>query len=134
MNWKVVSYLSLLGLVMAFATVYLIPEQAEHYIWILIFAGGGFVIARKAGKKFFLNGFVPGIMYTTLAIAVRTCLYSRYAALNPSIRLRDAKILASGVTPKTAMLLSAPIIAVFTGIVQGSFALIISKFTGKGQK
>jgi hypothetical protein len=37
MNWKIIFQLSIFGLIMAFATVQLIPERVEPIFWLFIF-------------------------------------------------------------------------------------------------
>ena len=45
MNWKLIFQLSLFGLAMGIATVYLIPGRFEPLVWLVIFAISAYAIA-----------------------------------------------------------------------------------------
>ncbi len=53
MNLKLILQLSVFGLIMAFATVSLIPENIEPIFWVIIFIFCALVIARACTTKFF---------------------------------------------------------------------------------
>jgi hypothetical protein len=53
MNWKLLLLLSLLGLVMAGATVSLIPEKTEPIFWIVIFIICAYIIAKNVRASIF---------------------------------------------------------------------------------
>lgn len=61
MNWKLILLLSMFGLAMAIATVYVMPSRFEAPFWLVIFVTCAFVIARRAPGKFFLHGFLVGL-------------------------------------------------------------------------
>jgi hypothetical protein len=61
MSWKLILSLSLFGLAMAIATVYVIPSDAEPAFWLPIFAISALVVARRAPGQFFLHGFFVGL-------------------------------------------------------------------------
>ena len=47
MNWKLIFGLSLFGLAMAFATVFVIPSNVEPLFWLAIFIVCAVVIAKR---------------------------------------------------------------------------------------
>src|SRR2546422_8694448 len=48
MNWQLIVQLSLFGLVMALATVFVVPSNAEPLLWLLIFVICAYLIAKRA--------------------------------------------------------------------------------------
>ncbi|MGA3051148.1 MAG: hypothetical protein ABSE00_04425, partial [Chitinispirillaceae bacterium] len=56
MNWKLILQLSLFGLAMAIATVFIILSKIEPFFWLAIFALCAYVIARQAPDRYFLHG------------------------------------------------------------------------------
>ncbi len=62
MNKSLIFLLSLFGLAMAFATVFLIPSNIEPFFWLAIFLECAELIARKTAEKFFLHGLFVGIL------------------------------------------------------------------------
>jgi hypothetical protein len=52
MDWKLVFQLSLFGLAMGIATVFVIPSNIEPWFWLLIFGVCAFLIARVGVQAF----------------------------------------------------------------------------------
>src|SRR5215475_13186085 len=61
MNWKVILQLAAFGLAMAIATVYVIPTRIESAAWIVVLLISAAVVALRAGRMFFLHGFLVGL-------------------------------------------------------------------------
>ena len=55
MNWKLIVLLSLFGLAMAIATVFVVPSNVEPLLWLVIFVACAWWIARGAPGKYFLH-------------------------------------------------------------------------------
>jgi hypothetical protein len=55
-NWKIIFQLSIFGLIMAFATISLIPEKIEFVFWLVIFLFCAWVIAKVCNGKYFFQG------------------------------------------------------------------------------
>ena len=47
MNWKLIFQLSLFGLAMGVATVFLIPSTVEPLFWLVVFAISAYAIAQS---------------------------------------------------------------------------------------
>jgi len=47
MNWKLILQLSLFGLAMAFATVFVVPSNIEPLLWLPIFVICAYLIAKR---------------------------------------------------------------------------------------
>jgi hypothetical protein len=61
-NWKLIFQLSIFGVIMAVATISLIPQNIEPVIWVLIFIVCAYIVSKKAPGKYFLHGFLISIV------------------------------------------------------------------------
>src|SRR4051812_14854732 len=80
MNWKLIFSLSLFGLAMAFATVYVIPSKIESFLWLPIFIVCAYFIAKYAPGKYFLHGFCVSLLNCVWITGVHVMLSDTYLA------------------------------------------------------
>ena len=124
MNWKLVLQLSLFGLVMAFATVFVVGPMVEPLCWLVIFPTCAYLIARRAPGSFFLHGLLVGILNSVWITSVHVLLFTRYLAGHP----REAELMAQmPLAPKVMMVVTGGIVGVVSGIVLGILALIVHR-------
>jgi hypothetical protein len=124
MNWKLVLQLSLFGLVMAFATVFVIPSVVEPFCWLVIFVVCAYLIARRAPGSYFLHGLLTGILNSVWITSAHLALFDQYIAHHP----REAEMMAGmPLAPKAMMAVTGPIVGVVSGIVLGILALIVHR-------
>jgi hypothetical protein len=83
MNWNLIFKLSLLGLAMAFATVYFIPSNIEPFCWLIIFIVCAYVIAKNCSSKFFLHGLMVSIVNAVWITAAHILLFDTYISHHP---------------------------------------------------
>ena len=126
MNWKLIFQLSCFGLIMAFATVSLIPERVEPAFWVVIFVFCAIVIARAAPGKYFLHGFLVSLVNCVWITAVHCYFYQSYVAHHV-----DMATMYTGIHPRRIMLLYGPVFGVLFGLILGLFAYVASKLTSK---
>jgi hypothetical protein len=126
LDFKLILQLSLFGLLMAVATVFVIPSNIEPAFWLVIFGVCAWVIARRCSAKHFLHGFLVSlancVWITTLHILLFDSYIERHpqeAAMMKSMPLPDS--------PRLMMLMTGPVIGVISGVVLGLFAFIASK-------
>ena len=62
MDWKLIFGLSLFGLAMGIATVFVIRSDVEPVFWLFIFLTCAYLIARKRPDRHFLHGLLMGSM------------------------------------------------------------------------
>ncbi len=130
MNIKLLLQLSMFGLIMAFATVSLIPEKAEPVFWLVIFIFCAYVIARVCNGNYFLHGLLLSIINSVWITAVHLCFFSTYVAHHSSMAKMTNNMGYLSIHPRLAMLcLGLPFGAAF-GLVQGLFAFIAAKIIG----
>ncbi|TAL66279.1 MAG: hypothetical protein EPN88_08690 [Bacteroidetes bacterium] len=132
MNWKIILQLSLFGLVMAIATVYVIPSNIEPLCWLVIFVLCAYLIAKNCKEKFFLNGFLVSLVNAVWITSAHILLLDTYIARHAQEATMMTKMPVS-FSPKLMMLMTGPVIGVVSGLILGLFAFIASKIVKKKQ-
>jgi hypothetical protein len=126
MNWKLIIQLSLFGLAMGIATVFLIPSTVEPVFWLVIFVVSAYLIATRAPGRPFLHGVLVGVANSVWITAAHALLFDRYVAHHP----REAAMMSSmplPTHPRLMMAVTGPVIGVISGVVLGLFALLARK-------
>src|ERR1700754_3252766 len=108
MNWKLLIQLSVFGLIMAFATVFLIPEKFEPFFWLAIFLFTAYVIAKVCTGKYFLQGFVVGLFNCAWITIVHLLFYSTYIANHPGVATMMVEHPFLPTHPRLATLITSP--------------------------
>jgi hypothetical protein len=124
MSWKLVFGLSLFGLAMGFATVFVVRPDIEPFVWGGIFLVCAVLIAKRAPSKYFLHGLCVGLLNGVWVTAAHVGLFSRYVAAHGP----ETTLLARYGAVKTMMAISGPVAGLASGIVLGFLAWILSKF------
>jgi hypothetical protein len=131
MNWKLIFLLSLFGLAMGFATVFVIPSSIEPLFWLVIFLICAFLVARYAPGKYFLHGLLVSIVNSIWITAIHASLFYTYIASHPEylqmLQQPGTPEALSG-HPRRIMVITGPIIGVISGLVLGLFCWLASKF------
>lgn len=127
MNWKLLIQLSVFGLIMAFATVSLIPQNIEPVFWLVIFIFCGVVCARQATGKYFLHGFVLSLLNAVWIVAIHCIFVKTYMQNHPQVADMKNMPASLAIHPRLIMLITGPILGVVFGLIQGLFFFIISK-------
>ena len=81
MNFKLVLALSLFGLAMGIATVYVVPSKVEPILWLVIFVISAWAIARTAPGRPFLHGLATGLANSVWITGAHVLLYDSYVAV-----------------------------------------------------
>jgi hypothetical protein len=127
MSWKLIFALSLFGLAMGFATVFVIPPFDEPYAWLAIFVVCAYIIAKRAPSKYFLHGLCVSLLNSVWVTGAHVLLFDRYVAGHTREAVMAAKLATVG-SPKLVMALTGPVVGLASGIVLGLFAAVASKF------
>lgn len=127
MYWKIIIQLSAFGFIMALATVSLIPENIEPGFWIAIFLFCAYVIAKVAGGKYFLHGFLVSLANCVWITSAHIIFYTTYIANHPNVAKMAADYPFLPTHPRLAMLVTGPVFGIASGLVLGLFAFIASK-------
>ena len=132
MNWKIIFQLSVFGLIMAFATVSLIPEKTEPVFWVVIFIFCAWVIAKACPGKYFLHGFLVSMVNCIWITGVHIAFRETYELHHPDMANMGANLpTALAVHPRLAMAVMGPIFGAMFGIVLGLFSFVASNIIKK---
>jgi len=124
MNWKLIFALSLFGLAMGVATVFVVPSKVEPIYWLVIFVVCAVIIARAGVPKPFLHGLLVSVVNSVWIIAAHEIFFDRYVAGHPE----EASMPTGGIPPRVFMVIFGLIIGVVSGLVLGLFAWTASRF------
>ena len=131
MNWRLILSLSLFGLAMAVATVFVIPSTVEPLFWLAIFAVCAYVIATKAPGQYFLHGLMVSIVNSVWITAAHVLLFDQYIARHA----KEAQMMARmPMAPRAMMIVTGPVVGLISGVVLGLFAFIASRFIKNAPK
>lgn len=127
MNLKLLLQLSLFGLIMAFATVSLIPEKYEWIFWLVIFVFCAYVIAKVGTGKYFLHGLVLSVFNSVWITAVHLFCFNSYTAHHPDMAAMSNNMGYFTTHPRMLMLVLGLPFGVAFGIILGLFTFVASK-------
>lgn len=126
MNWKLIFELSLFGLAMGVATVFVIPSNIEPLFWLAIFLVCAFVIARAQAKGHFLHGLFVSLVNSVWITGTHILLFNQYVARHAQ-EMEMMKSMPLADSPRTMMALMGPLIGVISGVILGLFAFVAGK-------
>jgi hypothetical protein len=130
MNWKLIFQLSLFGLAMAFATVFLIPPTIEPAFWLPIFLFCGYAIAKQTSTHRFQHGVLLGLVNCVWITSAHLIFFDHYVLRHP----QEATMLQSApatISPKLLMAVTGTLVGLISGIVIGVLAFAAAKLTAK---
>src|SRR5438477_9097189 len=78
MNWKLIFQLSLFGLAMGIATVFVVPSSIEPIFWLAIFLVCAYIIASRAPGRPFVHGLMVGIVNSVWVTASHILFFDHY--------------------------------------------------------
>jgi len=132
MNWKIIFQLSVFGLIMAFATISLIPNNIEPVFWLVIFLFCAFVIARVCTGKYFLHGFLVSVVNCVWVTSAHLIFHASYIAHHKALADAFAQIQGPlSVHPRMLMAIVGTMIGLVSGLFLGLFAFIASLIVNK---
>src|SRR5437762_1029803 len=126
MNGKLIFTLSLFGLAMGTATVFVISSSSEPFVWLAIFLICAWAIARYATGRYFVHGLVLGLLNSVWMTASHVLMFDEYIANHP----KEASMMSSMPlpdSPKLMMALMGPIIGAVSGMILGLLAIVARK-------
>ena len=126
MNWPLILQLSLFGLAMAIATVFVVPSSVEPILWLAIFLLCAYAIAKRAPGHLFWHGLLLGVVNSVWVTSAHVLLFDAYLAHHA----REAEAMRSipvPVSPRLLMAIIGPCIGVVSGIVIGLLALLAGR-------
>ena len=131
MNWKLILQLSLFGLVMGVATVFVISSSVEPFCWLVVFVISAYAIAHGAPGRPFLHGVLVGLANSVWVTGAHILLVDQYLGRHA----REAAMMSSmpmPTHPRLMMALMGPVIGLLSGIVLGIFAVVATRLVRPG--
>jgi hypothetical protein len=129
-NWKVIFQMSLFGLAMGIATVFLIPSSIEPLFWLGIFGITAYFIASRCSGRYLVHGLLVGVANSVWITASHILLFDRYIANHP----QEAAMMSSMPlpdSPRLMMALVGPVIGVVSGLVIGALAVLAARMVAR---
>lgn len=124
MNWKLILSLSLAGLVMGLAAVFVIPTNVEPMFWGPLMIGSALAIARFAPRRHFLHGFATSLANCVWITGSQIVFADTYLARHPEEAAMLSRVSDSA---RVAMAATGPLFGVAFGIVLGLLAFGASR-------
>ena len=126
MNWKLIFQLSLFGLAMGIATVFVIPSRIEPAFWLVIFLICAYLIAKRSLGNHFLHGLFIGLVNSIWITSAHVLFFDAYIARHA----QEAAMMQNSplsVSPKLMMTMVGPVVGLLSGVILGLFALVAGK-------
>ena len=123
MNWKLILPLSMFGLAMGLATVFVIPSNIEPLFWLVIFVICAYIIAKQTQKPF-LHGLLLGLANSVWITAAHILLFSQYIATHAR---EGAMMQTAPFSPRIMMAIVGPVVGLVSGVVIGILAMLANK-------
>ena len=128
MNWKLIIILSLFGLALGVASVFTLTPVTEFVFWVAVTVVTAILIAKYAGGKFFLHGFLVAIVNTFWVTLSQVLLFYTYVTSHPEYLQMVATLPpALADHPRRLILYRAPVVALISGLFVGIVSLVASK-------
>jgi hypothetical protein len=131
MNWPLIFWLSLFGLVMGVGTVFFISSGIEPFLWIGIFLISASLIASECPHRRFLHGLIVGVANSVWITAAHIVFFTHYMGSHA----REAAMMKSmplPAWPRLMMVVTGPVVGIMSGILIGTLALVIGHFVKAG--
>jgi len=120
-NWKLVLQLSMFGLGMGIATVFVIPSNFEPLFWLAIFIVCAAIISKQCRKWYFLHGLMVSMVNSVWVTSAHVLLFNSYKAGHASEMTMMAGLPMGG-SPRLLMILMFPVVGIVSGLVLGLFS------------
>ena len=126
MNWKLIFQLSIFGLAMGIATVFVIPSKIEPAFWLVIFLICAYLIAKRCRAWQFFHGLLLGLANSIWITAAHVMWFDTYIARHAqeAAMMQNSTLAAS---PKLMMVMVGPVVGLLSGVILGVFAFIAGK-------
>jgi len=126
MKWTLILRLSLIGLVLALGSIFVISPNLESLLWLVVFLYYASAIGHGTRTWRFFHGLLLGILNSVWVVAMHEIFLTRYLAAHPrEVQMLDT-VHAAGlsVSPRWIMSFTGITVGVLEGIVIGVFAIV----------
>jgi hypothetical protein len=135
MNKKLIFILSLFGLLMGFATIYLVPAIYVRLFWLTVFIICPFFIAKYSTRKYFLSGLFLGLLNAAWIAVAHILFLNTFMANHPHEAELASNIATLFKIPAGSIMIlilaRGIVVGLLSGLVLGLFAFIASQIIKK---
>ena len=132
MNWNLIFLLSIVGAVMGFLTVSVIPSNVEPFFWIAVFVFNAFIITNRAPGKYFGHAWWVSVVSGLWIGLIHAMMHDTYMS-NHQDMVEQFRNMPGG-DSALAMAISGPIFGMLFGLVSGLVTLLVAKLRKSGTK
>ncbi len=130
MNWKVIMYLSPLGVAVGFAGIYGLSGDPRVVMWLGTSLICGVVVIRHAGRDYFVHSLLACILIGLLAGLTRAAMIDTYLLHN--IQMEDVYgSMPKTVQPRLVAIMMGLYFGAVAGALSGSLSVAVGKLMGK---
>ncbi len=130
MKWKLVFLLSVFGLAMAFGTISLVHVKLELVCWLVIFIISAYLIAKNCINRYFVHGFLVGLLNCVWFTAIHVFYFHTYMAHHVRMAKKIADMTISN-HPLRMMAIMGIGFGIVLALILGLLAFIASKLVKK---
>jgi len=131
MNWKLVFAFAALGIPMGASSVIGMSGIPAALGWTLVAVVCAGQVARRAPGRLFLHGYLVGFLGIVFATSVQAGMIRLYLDNQPDVAAEMAAM-ATTLSPRTLILVSAPFLGAVGGLVLGLLSWIAAKIETRG--
>lgn len=126
MDWKLILQLSMFGLAMALATVFVIPSNVEPIFWLVIFLICAYIIAKRRATGRLVHGVLLGLVNSVWVTSAHILFFDHYIAVHPQ-EAAMMKSMPLPDSPRLMMGITGPVVGLISGVIIGLLALAAGK-------
>jgi hypothetical protein len=132
MNWKLVLSLSLVSVLLSLLTIFGLLGSAATWVGLLIWVVMAVLLGKFAEGKYFMNGFMTGVIGSFAGSLLTILLYDSYVGNNPELAQGMEKLqeVFPNFDARWVTLMMAPVGAAFNGAILGLLAILGGKIFG----
>lgn len=125
MNWTLILFLSLFGVLLGILSVLGFTKKAEPLLWLVVGLFTVFFLSKKISEMIFWHGFAIGIFWGCLNSLIQSLFFKTYLINNP--KYTEAYNKSSRLKPRYLILIVGPLLGLLTGAVLGGLAWFVQK-------
>lgn len=124
--------LAMSGAIMGVASVLGLITGLETTLWLAVGIIAALIIAHSVRRRRFLHGFWSGMVGGGIAPLILVALWTSYLNNHPDLAVELLQA-PPEFNPRIFMLAATPLIAAFSGVIEGGLAWAAGKLLGKKQ-
>jgi hypothetical protein len=129
MRWTIILLMSMVGVLVGVLNIFGVLSGVGWWVWILLWVLMAVVLGKQVPGKYFMHGFLVGILSGVINSLLTYFFYDTYAANSPQFAEAAAKM-PPGYDFRAMMLYTLPVNAAIGGVVMGLLTMLAGKIFG----